>query len=59
MFLIHRKDLALDGNRPVYLTGYGGFNISLTPAYDPSTFVWLDHGGVYALANLRGGGEYG
>ncbi len=59
MFLVHRKDLALDGNRPVYLTGYGGFNISLTPAFDPSTFVWLDHGGVYALANLRGGGEYG
>jgi prolyl oligopeptidase len=59
MFLVHRKGLALDGNRPVYLTGYGGFNISLTPAFDPSSFVWLDHGGVYALVNLRGGGEYG
>jgi prolyl oligopeptidase len=59
MFLVHRKDLALDGNRPVILSGYGGFNISLTPAFDPSNFVWLDHGGVYALTNLRGGGEYG
>jgi prolyl oligopeptidase len=59
MFLVHKKGLALDGNRPVYLTGYGGFNVSLTPGFDPSTFVWLDRGGVYALANLRGGGEYG
>jgi prolyl oligopeptidase len=59
MFLVHRKGLALDGNRPVLLTGYGGFNISLTPAFNPDNFVWLDHGGVYALVNLRGGGEYG
>jgi prolyl oligopeptidase len=59
MFLVHRKDLALDGNRPVLLTGYGGFNISLTPAFNPANFVWLDHGGVYAVPNLRGGGEYG
>jgi prolyl oligopeptidase len=59
MFLVHKKGLSLDGNRPVYLTGYGGFNISLTPAFDPANFVWLDRGGVYALANLRGGGEYG
>jgi prolyl oligopeptidase len=59
MFLVHRRDLALDGRRPVLLTGYGGFNISLTPAFDPAVFVWLDAGGVFALANLRGGGEYG
>ena len=59
MFLVHRKGLGLDGRRPVLLTGYGGFNISLTPAFDPAIFVWLDRGGVFALANLRGGGEYG
>jgi prolyl oligopeptidase len=59
MFLVHRKDLPHDGNRPVLLSGYGGFNISLTPAFDPANFVLLDAGGVFALANLRGGGEYG
>jgi len=59
MFLVHRKGLQRDGNRPVLLTGYGGFNISLTPAFDPANFVLLDAGGVVAVANLRGGGEYG
>jgi prolyl oligopeptidase len=59
MCLGRQKGLALDGDRPVWLTGYGGFNISLTPAFDPSSFVWLDAGGVLAVANLRGGGEYG
>jgi prolyl oligopeptidase len=59
MFLVHRKGLARDGERPVLLTGYGGFNISLTPAFDPANFVFLDRGGIYAVANLRGGGEYG
>ena len=59
MFLVHRKDLPRDGNRPVLLTGYGGFNINLTPAFDPSNFVLLDKGGIYAVPNLRGGGEYG
>jgi prolyl oligopeptidase len=59
MFLVHRKDLEKDGRRPVLLTGYGGFNISLTPAFDPATFLLLDAGGIYAVANLRGGGEYG
>ena len=59
MFLVARKDLPKDGNRPVVLTGYGGFNISLTPAFDPANFVLLDRGGIYAVANLRGGGEYG
>jgi prolyl oligopeptidase len=59
MFLVGREDLPKDGNRPVLLTGYGGFNISLTPAFDPANFVLLDQGGIYAVANLRGGGEYG
>ena len=59
MFVVHRKGLARDGERPVLLTGYGGFNISLTPAFDPANFVFLDRGGICAVANLRGGGEYG
>jgi prolyl oligopeptidase len=59
MFLVHKKGLARDGDRPVWLTGYGGFNISMTPAFDPTSFVWLDAGGILAVANLRGGGEYG
>jgi prolyl oligopeptidase len=59
MFLVHRRDLPKDGRRPVLLSGYGGFDISITPAYDPSDFVLLERGGVVAAANLRGGGEYG
>jgi prolyl oligopeptidase len=59
MFLVYRKGLQRDGNRPVLLTGYGGFNISLTPAFDPAIFPLLDRGGIHAVANLRGGGEYG
>ncbi len=59
MFIVHRKGLPKDGNRPVLLTGYGGFNINLTPAFDPSNFVLLENGGIYAVPNLRGGGEYG
>ena len=59
MFLVHRADLPRDGNRPVLLSGYGGFNINRTPAYDPGNFPLLDRGGIFALANLRGGGEYG
>jgi prolyl oligopeptidase len=59
MFLVAKRGLPKDGNRPVLLTGYGGFNISLTPAFDPSNFVLLERGGIYAVANLRGGGEYG
>jgi prolyl oligopeptidase len=59
MFLVHRDDVTPDGERPALLSGYGGFNISRTPAYDPGNFPFLDAGGVFALANLRGGGEYG
>lgn len=59
MFLVHKKGLELDGNRPTLLYGYGGFNISLTPSFDPSRLVWLEQGGVYAQPSLRGGGEFG
>ena len=59
MFLVHRAGIARDGNRPVLLSGYGGFNINRTPAYDPGNFPFLERGGIFALANLRGGGEYG
>jgi prolyl oligopeptidase len=59
MFLVHGKGLARDGRRPTILTGYGGFNISQTPGYQPARLLWLEHGGVLAVPNLRGGGEYG
>jgi prolyl oligopeptidase len=59
MFLVYRKDLKKDGNNPTLLTGYGGFNISRTPAFSPLATVWVENGGIYALANLRGGGEFG
>ena len=59
MFLVHRTGLTRDGNRPVLLGGYGGFNVSLTPAYDAAAFPLMEAGGIYAIANLRGGGEYG
>jgi prolyl oligopeptidase len=56
---VHGKGLDRDGQRPVSLTAYGGFNISLTPEFDPSGIVWLERGGIIAMPNLRGGGEYG
>ena len=59
MFLVHRRDLARDGGNPTVLTGYGGFNISEGPDYAAALPAWLAAGGVYALPNLRGGGEYG
>jgi prolyl oligopeptidase len=59
MFIVHKKGLKLDGNNPTILNGYGGFNISSTPGFNVSRIVWMDMGGVFVLANLRGGGEYG
>ena len=59
MFITYKKGLKLDGNNPTYLYGYGGFNISLTPAFSVGNLVWMEMGGVYAQPNLRGGGEYG
>ncbi|TAE56564.1 MAG: S9 family peptidase [Nostocales cyanobacterium] len=59
MFITHKKGIKLDGNNPTYLYGYGGFNISLTPNFSVSLLVWMEMGGVYAVPNLRGGGEYG
>ncbi len=59
MFLTHRRDMARDGRRPTLLYGYGGFNLSQLPVYSVPVAAWLEQGGVYAVANLRGGGEYG
>jgi prolyl oligopeptidase len=59
MFLVHRKGMALDGRNPTILYGYGGFDISLLPRFSMARVGWVEMGGVYAIANLRGGGEYG
>ena len=59
MFIVHRKGLEMNGKHPTILSGYGGFNVSLTPRFSPRDVPWFEAGGVHAIANLRGGGEYG
>ncbi|MBD2563182.1 MULTISPECIES: prolyl oligopeptidase family serine peptidase [Nostoc] len=59
MFITHKKGIKLDGNNPTYLYAYGGFNNSMTPGFSVSLLVWMEMGGVYAMPNIRGGGEYG
>ncbi len=59
MFITYKKGLEKNGKNPVYLYGYGGFNVSLTPGFSPNRMLWLENGGIYAQANLRGGSEYG
>ena len=59
MFITYKKGLKRDGNNPVYLYGYGGFNVSLPPGFSANRLLWLENGGIYAQANLRGGSEYG
>ncbi|MGB6874444.1 MAG: prolyl oligopeptidase family serine peptidase [Candidatus Acidiferrales bacterium] len=59
MFLFYKKGLKLDGNNPTLLTGYGGFDVSVTPSFSSEAVLWAEHGGVWAEANMRGGGEFG
>jgi len=59
MFIVSKKGIKLDGSNPTYLYGYGGFNASMTPGFSTANLAWMEMGGVYVLANLRGGGEYG
>lgn len=59
MFIVHKKGLKLDGTNPTLLYAYGGFNVSMTPSFSVSRLVWMENGGVFAMPNLRGGGEYG
>ena len=59
MFIVHKKGLAKNGKNPTLLTGYGGFNVSLTPTFSRTAYLWMEHGGIYAVANLRGGAEFG
>jgi prolyl oligopeptidase len=59
MFITHRRDLVKNGEAPTLLYGYGGFNVSVTPTFRPTVITWLEMGGIYVEANLRGGGEYG
>jgi len=59
MFVVHKKGLQKNGKNPTLLTGYGGFNVSLTPSFSRTAYLWMEHGGVFAVANLRGGAEFG
>jgi prolyl oligopeptidase len=59
MFVVHKKGLKKDGHNPTLLAAYGGFNLSLTPAFNRAAYLWMEHGGIYAVANLRGGAEFG
>jgi prolyl oligopeptidase len=59
MFIVNKKGLKKDGHNPTLLTAYGGFNVSLTPSFGRPAYLWMEHGGVYAVANLRGGAEFG
>jgi len=59
MFVVNKKGIEKNGKNPTLLTGYGGFNISMTPTFSRSTSLWMEHGGIYAVANLRGGSEFG
>ena len=59
MFIVAKKGLKLDGHNPTLLTGYGGFNVIMAPVFLKGTYLWLERGGIYALANMRGGAEYG
>ena len=59
MFVVNKKGLRKDGHNPTLLTAYGGFNVSLTPSFSRTAYLWMEHGGVYAVANLRGGAEFG
>ena len=59
MFIVHKKGLEKTGHNPTLLTAYGGFNISLTPSFSRTAYLWMEHGGVFAVANLRGGAEFG
>lgn len=59
IFVVGKKGIEKNGKNPTLLTGYGGFNISLTPAFNRSMYLWMEHGGIYAVANLRGGSEFG
>jgi hypothetical protein len=59
MFVVSKKGIEKNGKNPTLLTGYGGFNVSLTPGFSRSMYLWMEHGGIYAVANLRGGAEFG
>jgi len=59
MFIVHKKGIPKNGKNPTLLTAYGGFNVSLTPTFSRTAYLWMEHGGIYAVANLRGGAEFG